>query len=489
MAGTLKGWIAQDKTGAGFVGPVVTQPVCDPSRGPCTTQPVCDPSKGPCNTQPVCDPSRGPCTTQPVCDPAKGPCTTQPVNTFARTFMAGTVVFKQYLERAAIKPGDYFYVSIQGMVFRVLNDSIHLTNAKAPMCNQVVFLAEAIPAKSDSAHHKAAAEKDAMFLKAFPASNLVFAIEDQFMAGNPARMDKARDNQGEIRSNVFVAESRPVPPDYGTSAMVCPINNGPIVNQPCDPTKGFCPPVDTAKCDPTRMTCTQPCDPNRADCLPVCDPSKGPCGPTTGGFKAPIYMGPMETVKMALLASQNQVGIVKDSSMFVSGKITINAGSLFFDQNTRMTLVADLSGTGKFIVLAEPNDPMKLLVRDGVPLVFPKPMDGGNPPVGDTTKPIVTNPPVGDSTKPVAYKGGIETIKSILTSKNWMAKLATPQGPISIEVDDGSLKTDGTITTFGEVGNPTRIFVVMGDKMDPYKPALTASGDLLVMEKPVTAGP
>lgn len=476
VAGTLKGWIAQDKTGAGFVGPVVNQPVCDPAKGPCTTQPVCDPT-------------RGPCPTEPVCDPSKGPCTTQPVNNFSRTFMAGTMVFKQYLERAAIKPGDYFYVSIQGMVFRVLNDSTHMFNAKAPLCNQVVFLAEAIPAKSDSAHHKAAAEKDAMFLKSFPASNLFLAIEDQFMAGNPARMDKARDNQGEIRSNVFVAESRPTPPDYGTSAMICPVNNGPIVNQPCDPNradclppcdpaKGPCGPVDTTQCDPTRMTCPQP----------VCDPAKGPCPPATG-FKAPIYMGAMDAVKIALQASQNQVGIVKDSAMNVSGKITINAGSLFFDQNTRMTLVSDLSGTGKFMFLAEGTDPQKLLIRDGVPLVFPKPMDGGTPPVGDTTKPIVTNPPVGDTTKPMAYKGGIETIRTILTSKNWMAMVATPQGPVAVEVDDGSLKTDGTITTFVEVGNPTRFFVVMGDKMDAFKPALTAAGDLLVMEKPVTAGP
>jgi hypothetical protein len=389
--------------------------------------------------------------------------------------MSGTQVFKQFLERAMVKEGDYFYVSMGGQVFRVKHDSTHMFAAKAPMCGQVVFWPEAIPAKSDSAHHIAGYEKDAATIKGIPSAGIIIAIEDQFMVGNPARMDKARDNQGEIRANVFVVEFRPTSADYGTSAMVCPTNNGPIVNcdpnradclPVCDPLKGPCGPVDTAKCDPTRMTCPQP----------NCDPAKGPCGPATGGFKPPIYMGAMDAVKIALLASQNQAGVVKDSALNVAFKVTVNPGSMTFDQSTRMTLLADAAGASKYIVLSEPNDPMKLLVRDGVPLVFPKPVDGGNPPVGDTTK-------------PVAYKGGLETIKGILTTKNWLAKIATPQGPVTVEVDDGSLKTDGTITTFAEVGNPTRIFVVMGDKLDDNKPALTAAGDLLVMEKPVTAGP
>jgi hypothetical protein len=516
--GSMIGWIAQDKTGAGFVAnPVNNQPVCDPAKGPCNTQPVCDPAKGPCNTNPTCDPTRADCNTQPVCDPAKGPCgPTGPVNSFSKTFMAGTVVFKQALERSGIKEGDYFYVSMGGQVFRVKFDSTHVYNAKAPLCGQVVLVPEAIPAKSDSAQHKAAFDKDAASLKAVPSNNLIILIEDQFLAGIPARQDKARTTQGDIVSNVFVAEFRPVPGDYPNANMNCPVNNGPVVNcDPakgpcCDPTKGPCGPVDTNKvvCDPAKQVCPQPncdpakgpcgpvdtnkvacdpakqtcpCDPTKQTCTqPVCDPAKGPCGPADGGFKAPIFMGDMALLKQALITSNNQVGVVKDSTLTISFRVTVNPGSMMVDPNTRNTLIADQAGASKYLVLSEPGDPKKLLIRDGVPVVFPQP--NNNPPNN--------NPPVGgDTTKPAPYKGSLATLESLLNAKGWAVQVATPQGPVLAHIDDASLKTDGTIFTAVDVANPAKVYVFMGDKMDAAKPALTPEGGILVMEKPVVAGP
>jgi hypothetical protein len=459
ISGTLKGWIAQDKTGNGFVAnPVNTQPVCDPNRGPCDTQPVCDPTKGPCNTQPVCDPTKGPCTTNPT------------TPSFNRPFMAGAKTYREILVRNGFKEGEFFYLSLGGQVFRAKLDSTGVSEAKAPLCGQVLLALEAIPAKSDSAQHKDAFTRDEATLRTIPSGTKVFAIEDQFMAGNPSRIDKARDGQGEVRSNVFVVEFRPLPMDYGTTAMVCPANNGPIVN--CDPAKGPCGPVDTTKCDPTRMTCPQP----------VCDPANGPCGPANGGFRAPLYAGELSALKTALLASDNKVGVIKDSTMVVGLHVMVNPGSMVFDAALRMTIIADVAGASKFLVLSEPNDPMKLLIRDGVVLVHPKPVDG-------MTNPPVNNPPVGDTTRPVVYKGTFSVLDAVLQTSDYRVKVMTPNGPFNATVNDATLKTDGTIFTAVDFSNAARIFVFMGDKADPTKPAVSQEGFPMVSEKPVTAGP
>ncbi|MEO6098684.1 MAG: Ig-like domain-containing protein [Fibrobacteria bacterium] len=489
ISGTMKGWIAQDKTGNGFVAnPVNTQPACDPARGPCNTQPVCDPAKGPCNTQPACDPAKGPCNTQPV--------VTNP--SFNRTFMAGARNYRDIAGKFGYKVGEYVYVSLGGQVFRAKLDSVGISDAKAPLCGQVVLTLEAIPAKSDSAQHKDAFSKDEAVLRSVPSGNKVFAIEDQYMPGNPARMDKARDNQGEVRANVFVVEFRPVPAEYGMTTMVCQTNNGPIVNNPvcdplkqtcpqpiCDPAKGACGPVDTTRCDPTKATCTQPvCDPTKSTCpQPNCDPANGPCGPATGGFRAPLYMGELTNLKTALLASSNMVGVVKDSTMTIELRILVNPGSMAFDAALKMTTIADAAGASKFLVLSEPNDPMKLMVRDGVVLVFPKPNDAGN------TNPPVTNPPVADTTRPIVYKGTFNVLDGVLHSSDYRVKVQTPNGLVDATINDASLKTDGTIFTAAEFSNSARIFVFIGDKIDPTKPAMSQEGFPIVSEKPVTAGP
>ena len=493
ISGTLKGWIAQDKTGNGFVGPVVTQPACDPARGPCNTNPVCDPAKGPCNTN-------------PMCDPAKGPCNPNPVTSFNRSFMSGAAKFKAYVQGSGVKDGDYFFVSMNNRVYRVKNDSLHVMEAKAPLCGQVVLVPEAIPAKDVTDANKAFFASDSMSLN-IGTANLILLMEDQFTPGMPNRLDKARDSQGDVRANVFVVEGRPIDPAYGKTGANCPANNNPMgacdpakgaCPQPaCDPAKGACPQpaCDPAKgacpqpaCDPAKGACPQPaCDPAKGACpQPACDPAKGSCGPAVGGFKPPAYVGPLDALKAALLASSNLVGAIKDSTMTIGFRVTINPGSIVFDTITKMTTIMDVPGASKYLVLSEPADATKLLIREAMPLVMLRPAGTPvtNPPV---TNPPVTNPPVVvDTTKPAPYKGTMTLLNQVLTGKAFHVKVATANGLIEATVSDASVKTDGTIFTAVDVAKPTRIFVFIGDKVDPAKPALSPDGFPIVGEKPST---
>ena len=475
VKGTMKGWIAQDKSGSGFVA----NPV----------QPVCDPAKGPCNTQPVCDPAKGPCGTQPVCDPAKGPCVTNPVNSFGKTFMAGSASFLKAVENMGLESHEYIHVSMGGKVFRAKYDTTHIFNAAFPWCGQVVIKVEAIPAKDETAAAKAAYAADSAAVMQIPSTALVIAMEDQFTPGLPNRLEKARDAQGDVHVNVFVVEFRPTPPDYGKAGMTCAI--GGVVVQPCDPAKQVCNnPVDTNKvCDPTKQTCAVPCDPAKQTCpVPVCDPAKGPCNnPPVTGFQPMLYMGTMDILKSALATSTNKGSLVKDSTMTVAAKIDLNAASMMVDSGSKSIVIKDAAGTGAYFVLSDRADHNKLLILDGAPAIFSRPAGTANPnpnPV-DTTKP----PVVSDTTKPSPYKGTLDNLKNLLAAKGNKVVVGTPQGPVPAMVNPASLKSDGVITTAVDANNAARIYVFIGDKSDPTKPAIAPDGSIIVAEKPATAGP
>lgn len=462
ITGTLKGWIAQDKSGNGFaVQPVTTNPACDPTRADCNVNnnpnTTCDPAKGPCNT----------CPAGQTCNPVNN----NPGTSFGRPFMAGTKVFNMFLERAAVKAGDYFFISMGGRVYRVKNDSLHVSNAKAPMCGQVTLVPEAVPAKDESEAAVNAYKNDSMGLQ-FGSSNRVFLMEDQFTAGVPNRLDKAFDAQGQIRLNVFVVEFRPVPADYGSSTMSC--NNGPIVNNP----------VDTNRvCDPTKQTCTVPCD-----------PAKGPCGPNPGEGKAPLYKGSLDIVRTALSASNNLAGLVKDTLMNVSARITVNPASLMIDQNTKVALIADLAGASKYMFLSVPGDSSKLFIKDGVPLVFLRLNDTGfvNNPADTAKPPVNNNPPIvnnpQDTAKPVPYMGSVENLKSLLASKSNKVRIPTPAGMLDAVVNPQSVHSEGALIIGVDASAETRVFVFMAPKADPTKVMLGPDGAILVMEKTLLAG-
>lgn len=478
--GKMKGWIFQDKTGAGFVSnPVVTQPACDPTRGPCTTQP-CDPAKGPCPT----DPNQCPAGT--VC-----PVNPPPTTSFGRPFVSGAANYRMFVaNKLVVKEGEYFFVSMGGRVYRAKNDSVSVANTLFPMCGQVALKIELLPMKDGSDMSKQARNVDSMGMQI--GQSIVIAMEDQYIGGQPSMLEKARDSYGDVHNNVLVVEMRPVGIDYGKGTTQCPIQNGPIVQNPCDPAKGPCP-VDTAKCDPTRQTCTQPppCDPAKQVCTqpPPCDPATQNCTQPANGQPA-LYMGTLDAVKLAISQAGGMIGVIKDSTGAYN-RVQVNLASLSKDPVMQYLIIGEANGTGKFSFIADPSDKNKLVLRDNYPMAVPAP---GQQPV---TNPPVTNPPdTGkvvnnpvDTTKPPVYKGTLENLQAVLTQKNWKAVVPTPQGPIQVNLNSASLHLDGSVYVAADAGNAARLFIFMGDKIDPAKLALDPTGLPFVTEKVVTAGP
>jgi hypothetical protein len=391
--------------------------------------------------------------------------------------MAGAANYRMFVtNRLMVPEGEYFFVSMGGRVYRAKNDSVSVSNALFPMCGQVLLKIELLPMKDESDLSRQVRNADSIGM--WMGQNVVVAMEDQFRAGQPSRLDKARDSYGDVRSNVLIVELRPTPFDYGKTTNQCPAMNGPIVQNPCDPTKGPCP-IDTAKCDPTRQTCTQP---------PPCDPALGPCGPVppVNNGQAPLYLGSVDAVKAALVVSQNTIGVIRDSTGAFD-RVSVNLASLMKDPISQMVGIADLAGANKFAFMSDFTDKMKLLVKDGLPMAgrMPNQPPVNNPPP-DTTNPVVTNP---DTTKPPVYRGTLENLQAVLNQKNWKAVIPTPQGPVQVNLASTSLHMEGDIYVAADAGNAARLFIFMGDKMDPTKVALDPMGMPMVREKIVTAGP
>ena len=489
ITGTLKGWIGQDKTGGGFVAQPGTGPVnCDPMKGPCNTNPICDPMKGPCNTNPICDPMKGPCTTNPG-----------PVNSFNRPFMSGARMYKMYLEKVGMKADAYFFVSMGGRVYKVKNDSLHVQDALAPFCGQVVLVPELLEAKDGSAISLAAHMSDSMGLPSTTGS-LVLAIEDQFMPGMPARLEKVRDSYDSIRVNVLIIELRPKSFDYGKSTMVCSSNVGPI-NPVCDPTRSTC--ANTV-CDPTKGACPMPvCDPTKGACpMPVCDPAKGPCpspvacdptkgicppppcdpakGPCTGGMGilGSKYSGTLDNAKMVLTGSGNMVVISLDSAGAVSAPVAIDINSLANDTMIHAISVKIVGKINTFFIIGMKEDPTKVLMMNGKPVVIGGP-GGTLPPPGDTT--LVLLPPA-DTSKPAFYSGPIDKVAPALALKLNVVKVRTSMGLVDAKVNPSTISQGVGMITVNDLAS-AKLYIFLGDKLDPTKPFLTPTNDIVVIEK------
>ncbi|MBW8889494.1 MAG: Ig-like domain-containing protein [Fibrobacteres bacterium] len=502
--GSMKGWIFQDKTGGGFVSnPVNNQPVCDPTKGSCTTT-NCDPTKTNCST----DPNQ--CPAGQVCNPA-----TNPTTNYSRTYMSGAANYRMFVTaKLSLKDGDYFFVSMGGHVYRVKDDSVGVSNALSPMCGQVVLKLELLPMKDGSDVSKQAHNSDSMAFQM--GQSIVVAIEDQYIVGQPAIMDKARDSYGDVHSIVPIVEMRPISLDYGKPGTQCPATN-PIVqnppcdstkgpcNQPCDPTKATCTqPCDPTKttcpqpCDPTKATCTQPCDPTKTTCNQPCDPTRTnctqPCDPATanctqpppGGQPQP-YMGSLDLVKAALVASANFIGVVKDSTGAYF-RVEVNPLSLIKDPILQYVFVYDKAGASKYVLFADPSDKLKLAIRDNYPMAANPDQQPNNNPPTDTTH-VVNNPPPADTLPPPAYTGTQANLETVMTQRSWKADMRTLQGITAVRLDSASLHVEGNVFIAGEAGNVAHLFIFLGEKIDPTKLALDANSMVLVREKPLTAGP
>ena len=486
--GTMKGWIAQDKSGQGFTAqPLPICPTATATNCQMPPQGTCDPSKGPCTTQP-CDPSRGPCVINPnQCPPgsACGP-NNPPTTSFGRPFVSGAANYRMFVtNRLGVKEGDYFFLSMGGRVYRAKNDTVSVSNTLFPMCGQVALKIELLPMKDGSDLSKQARNVDSMGMQI--GQSIVVAMEDQFIGGQPAMLDKARDSYAEVHNNVLIVEMRPVSMDYGKTSNQCPAMQGGTVQNPppCDPAKQVC----TQPCDPAKQVCTQPCDPAKQVCTQPCDPAKQVCTtqpPLTG--QPPLYMGTLDAARAALITSGNLIGVVKDTTGTYF-RIEVNPASLSKDPVLQYVMVADKLGTNKYIFFSDPMDRLKLAIRENYPMatMAPNQPPPTNQPLPDSGK-VVGNPPQ-DSTKPAPYKGTLDNLKAVLQQKNWKAVAPSPNGPIPVNLDNNSLRQDGGITVAAESGNPARLFIFMGEKLDASKLALDPSGLPIVMEKMVTAGP
>jgi len=506
--GTMKGWIFQDKTGSGFTAqPLPICPTATSTNCQMPPQGACDPSKGPCTSQP-CDPTKGPCVTDPNQCPAGTVCgpVNPPPTSYSRPFMSGAANYRMFVStKLSVKDGDYFFVSMGGRVYRVKNDSVNVSNAFSPMCGQVVLKLELLPMKDGTDASKQAHNVDSMSFQI--GQSIVVAMEDQYIGGQPAIMDKARDSYGDVHNTVPLVEMRPVSLDYGKAGTQCPIMTGPVVqNPPCDPTKGPCtqpcdpakgpcnPPVDTTKCDPAKQVCTTPtCDPTKGPCNQPCDPATANCTqqPPPGGPQP--YMGSVDAVRAALVASNNLIGVVQDSTGAYI-RIEVNATTLIKDPVLQYVFVVDKLGTNKYVFFADPSDKLKLAIRDNYPMAAmpPNQQPDNNPPTNnpppDTNK-VVTNPPSGDTLPPPVYKGTLENAQLVMNQMSWKADMRTPQGIVAVRLESTTLHFEGTVLVAGEAGNTAHLFIFLGEKADPTKLAKDAAGMALVMEKVLTAGP
>jgi hypothetical protein len=157
----------------------------------------------------------------------------------------------------------------------------------------------------------------------------------------PAVLEKARDANGEIRTSLLVFEPRPVPLDYGKGTMVCG-TTGPI--NPTCPAGQICNPNPTC---PVGQ---------------VCNPNPGP----VGGMPPP-FMGSLETVKTALLASQNAVMIKKDS-MQNPIQVTVDPSTLKQDTLRKNISVNPVGQPGTMLVFLADSTGRNLFLIDGKPV-------------------------------------------------------------------------------------------------------------------------
>jgi hypothetical protein len=507
LEGTLKGWVALDKTGAGFGGPI----------GPGPGDPGCQPGM-------PCGPT----------DPG-----IPPTGSFSRPYMGAAAQVVEF-ERNVLgaEEGLIAPVSIGGRIFQVdLDDSTQLMDAKAPMCGHVVLKVGLVPLKEGASDEaKAARAQDSMMLARMTGDQMLVLIEDQFMPGKPAQIEKARDANGDIVYGVYVAEPRPKPFDYGSATFQCPTNPGPIGPGPIGPGPGDFRPVfyfgdlervkqalqssgnmvifqkDSAneerlsidagslKVDDMKRTITvvvmgQPdmvlafvgrseSELAIKDNTPVAMLLGSMGGPGPGDHMGPpLYMGSIDAVKQALQASGNK-GLWMKDSVSVGGEVSLDPNGLMFDEMKRASSTHEIGNTARRFVFLSHDGGTSLMMQNNMPVVFEIKDEGGTPP------PTTGNPPAGEPDL-TAYKGTIENLKTLLAAKSNMVKVMVPPPgmPYDAQVDPASLESDGEVTIGNDLSASGKTYVFLGTKMDPTKPMLTPEGLIAVMELEITAGP
>ena len=262
VAGNFAGWLQQDKFGTGL------------SDGNTTTTPGGATNPGTVVTDPV------------------------PPESFAKPYAGTAAKFRIFLDQAGIGAGDAFYLTMRGRVMRTVNDTLHVKDGAFPYCGNVQILPTPIPLLDGAtAQEKKDFSKDSIL--ATSSKFAVLAIEDDLLPGTPAKVAKARDALGFVRTNVFLVESRYVDPsafvggkclDGGTLPPIFPLDAG----------------------------------------LPT----------LPAGYE--YFRGDLEALRSALNAVGNKITVIKDGSTVTVVK-EINPATLRIDPDTRAGMAADVS--------------------------------------------------------------------------------------------------------------------------------------------------
>ena len=292
VAGDFQGWLQQDKFGTGLV---------DGSTG--------GSSAGTGNP--------GTIQVNPV-----------PPQSFSKPFTGGSVKFRPFLSQAGIAPDGVFYVSLFGRVMRTVYDTLSVRDAEFPYCSNVKIKAVPIPLLDGAtAAEKEAFKRDSTWVSSGKYG--VLAMEDDASPGTPAKVAKARDALGFVRTDVFLIEARYVDP----ASLV----GGKCLDG------GIIPPL-----------------------LPI-DAGLPPLPAGTGYFR-----GTLETLRAALTAAGNKITVLKAGSELTQA-VDINPATLRLDPETKagMAQNADDPAVG-YVFLTATGQPTTPKLVDARPAAATK---------------------------------------------------------------------------------------------------------------------
>lgn len=415
VVGGLKGWVQQDHGGQGLTGQV-------PVAGePCPAGQIC-------NTNP------------------------NPGTSFGVPFIQGAKVFRDRLREIGIAADSTFYVSSNGQVMQVKNDSTGVSDAKAPWCNQVILKARIVmPTAPTDAEKQRFAD---MQKQLDEGRMLIVVLEEMAAPGKPVIIDKVLDATGEVRTRVIGVEARGTPPDYGTSTMVCQPAGNPI--NPC----------------PAGQIC-EPVNPN---------PGPGP-GPIPG------YTGSDTRIKEALVANGG-IAVWYDTAK-VEKRVEVDVATLGRDSGSQFVFaMTKMQPAMRVVFLNNAGNPLEPAFSGNNPVVAPPGMGAPGPaptcPAGQTCP---TNPNPNPTTGPVLFGGDVSIIKTLLTTKgNEVAMMTGPNTPpVGAVVNASSVRKEGTMVLVNDAADEMKVYIVLGDPGDPMKPML-ANGVLAVAPRSLLAG-
>ncbi len=288
VVGNFAGWLQQDKFGTGLADGTVQNTVVNGTG------------------------TVGATVTDPV-----------PPESFSKAYLGDATRFKVFVEQVGIALGEPFYVSMRGRVFRTLNDSLHIRNGAFPYCGNVQLMVTPIPLMDGATpDEKLAFTKDSIL--ATSVKYTVLAIEDEALPGTPAKLAKARDALGFVRTDVFLIESRFVDP---TTFVGGKCLDGSVL-----------PPVF-------------PLDAG----LPVL--------PSSSSY----FRGDLGPLQSALLASGNKITVVKAGSTLTS-IVELNPATLRIDPESRAAMAANLDDPSLgYVLVGEAGKPGSPKLTGGLP--------------------------------------------------------------------------------------------------------------------------